>query len=149
MMDWLTTLTVQQALTGVAALVALGAGAWLSIYAQGPVDRYLDVDSIIDDQQLAAADQPRRHVRAGPPQIQGPDGLAVPAPLPPQRCAAIARLARAMAASDFGKHGRPSANPYSRHTRQHVIYAIEYEAHWDELSTSASPPSGAAQGHAS
>lgn len=75
----------------------------------------------------------RRRLRAGPPMIQGPDGLATLTPLPPQQCAAIARMAQSCATVDFRQVGRPSANPYSRHTRAHTVYAIEYAAKWEEL----------------
>jgi hypothetical protein len=140
-MNWLMSLPAlaQQALVIVAGLVGLAAGAWLAWYAQGDVDRYSEVDTNIGDAD--GADMPPaqpRHVRAGPPAIQGPDGMAVLAPLPPHRCSAIARLARAMAASDFRKFGRPSGNPYSRYTRAHAIYSIEYEAHWEDLSSGSS-----------
>jgi hypothetical protein len=134
-MDLLANITLGQLLYGLAALTALGAGAWLSIYAQGDRDRYEAADTQVDAHELATATTQlaRRHVRAGPLKIDGPDGMATLTPLAPQRCAAIARLARATAANDFHRHGRRSASPYSRYSRAHVIYVIEYEACWEEL----------------
>jgi hypothetical protein len=147
-MNWLMSLppVALQVLEVAGGLVGLAAGAWLARYAQGEGDRYAEVDTKIDDAEIAATPPTLpRHVRAGPPKTLGPDGMAILAPLPPHRCAAIARLARAMAASDFRKHGRPSGNPYSRYTRAHAIYSIEYEAHWDELAASAAQVGATAQ----
>jgi hypothetical protein len=74
-----------------------------------------------------------RRMRAGAPTVPVPGGLATLTPLPPQQCAAIARMAQSCAKVDFRQFGRPSGNPYSRHTRAYTVYAIEYAATWEEL----------------
>jgi hypothetical protein len=60
-------------------------------------------------------------------------------PLPSSQQAAIARMARAIAVHDFRAEGRPRPNPYTRNSRAHAVYAIEYSAQWAELASEPEP----------
>lgn len=124
--------TMVAALAIMAAVSAIAVATWRAVTKRDPPppDTHADL-SEADLAELAA----RPHVRAGALRTHGPDRLSRLAPLPPSQQAAIGRMARAIAVHDFRSDGRPRPNPYSRNSRAHAVYAIEYEAQWAELAS--------------
>jgi len=77
-----------------------------------------------------------RRVRAGaPPAPAGPTSL--PPNLTPKRRGAIDREARITARQDYGNGCHSRANPYPRHSREFVCWAMAYGEAWLDLEIAA------------
>jgi hypothetical protein len=123
--DLITALAVLSAVAGIAV------ATWRAVTGRddAPPDTHADL-SDADLTELAS----RPRVRAGALRTHAPDRLSLLPPLPPSQQAAIGRMARGSAVHDFRNEGRPRANPYTRNSRAHAVYAIEYSAQWAELA---------------